>query len=59
MSRWSVAIDLLISTDDSMARIAHAVGYESEAAFRNAFRKIVGQPPGKVRRARAVASAGV
>ncbi|MEQ8858478.1 MAG: AraC family transcriptional regulator [Pseudomonadales bacterium] len=53
--RMQMAIDLLTRTDDSMAQIAEAVGYESEAAFRNAFRKVVGQPPGQVRRSRSAA----
>lgn len=48
--RMQTAIDLLTGTEDSMARIAEAVGYESEAAFRHAFRKVVGVPPGQVRR---------
>jgi AraC family transcriptional regulator, activator of mtrCDE len=52
VTRWrmQLAVDLLTSTDDSMARIAEAVGYESEAAFRHAFRKTIGVPPGRIRR---------
>lgn len=50
--RMQTAIDLLTGTDDSVARIAESVGYESEAAFRHAFRKVVGSPPGQIRRAR-------
>ena len=48
--RMQVAIDLLTTTDTSVAGIADSVGYQSEAAFRNAFRKLVGVPPGQVRR---------
>jgi AraC-like DNA-binding protein len=29
----------------AVARVAEAVGYESEAAFSRAFKKLVGQPP--------------
>lgn len=52
VTRWrmQVAIDLLTSSDDAMASIAEAVGYESEVAFRNAFRKVIGEPPGQLRR---------
>lgn len=52
VTRWrmQMAVDLLTSTSDSMARIAEAVGYESEAAFRHAFRKTIGEPPGRLRR---------
>ncbi len=49
--RMQVAIDLLTAGDDAIAQIATAVGYQSEAAFRNAFRTVVGTPPGTLRRA--------
>jgi AraC-like DNA-binding protein len=45
---------LLETTRTSVAEIAERCGYESEAAFRKAFRKITGQPPGEVRRNAAV-----
>ena len=48
--RMQMAVDLLTSTDMAVAQIAEAVGYDSEAAFRHAFRKVVGRPPGQVRR---------
>lgn len=51
--RMQLAVDLLTTTDQSMARIAEAVGYESEPAFRHAFRKVIGEPPGRVRKAAA------
>lgn len=53
VARWrmQVAVDMLSHTDEPVARIAEFVGYESEAAFRNAFRKMMGRPPGHVRRA--------
>ena len=52
LGRWrmQIAIDALTSTDQSVAQIAESVGYGSEAAFRAAFSKIVGQPPGQIRR---------
>lgn len=49
--RMQVAIDALASTDQSVAQIAEAAGYRSEAAFRNAFKNVVGEPPGTFRRA--------
>lgn len=48
--RMQVAIDALTTTDKSVAQIAEEVGYGSEAAFRNAFKNIVGQTPGRIRR---------
>ena len=48
--RMQVAIDTLTTTDHSVAQIADTVGYGSEAAFRNAFKNIVGQTPGQIRR---------
>ena len=36
----------------SLAQIAADVGYESEAAFQRAFKKVVGVPPGLWRRGR-------
>ncbi len=49
--RMQVAVDLLTTTDAGMGSIAEAVGYASEAAFRNAFASHMGQPPARVRRA--------
>ena len=48
--RMQVAVDLLTTTQRSMAQISEAVGYRSEAAFRNAFSKVTGEPPGAIRR---------
>ena len=48
--RMQVAIDALTASDQPVAQIAEDVGYGSEAAFRHAFRNIVGDTPGKVRR---------
>jgi AraC-like DNA-binding protein len=41
---------LLRETTDAIARIAYAVGYESEAAFNRAFRREYSVPPAAWRR---------
>lgn len=43
----------------SIAQAAADVGYESEAAFNRAFKRLVGVPPGAWRRSRAAASTSV
>ena len=48
--RMQIAKQLLQETQISMTEIAEQVGYESEAAFRKAYKKIVGEPPGEARR---------
>lgn len=47
LTRWRmhVAADRLRNSDNSTAAIAHDVGYESEAAFSTAFKKIHGHSP--------------
>lgn len=40
----------LLAEGGGVAEVASAVGYESEAAFSRAFKKLVGQPPGSWRR---------
>jgi AraC-like DNA-binding protein len=40
----------LLSDGGQVAQVADAVGYESEAAFSRAFKKVVGQAPGTWRR---------
>ena len=42
--RMQLASHLLLQ-GQAVARVAEAVGYESEAAFSRAFKKLVGQPP--------------
>ena len=37
-------------TSDTLAQIAERVGYQSEPSFNRAFKRVVGIPPGKVRR---------
>jgi AraC-like DNA-binding protein len=48
--RMQIAAGLLTHGSDNLARVAAAVGYESEAAFSRAFKKIVGMPPATWRR---------
>lgn len=40
----------LHNTQDSLAIIAERVGYQSEPAFNRAFKRVVGIPPGRVRK---------
>ena len=48
LTRWrmQVASDLVARNTLSLAQIASEVGYESEAAFQRAFKKVVGTSPG-------------
>jgi AraC-like DNA-binding protein len=50
--RLKMAAELLQSTEDSVAEIAAAVGYGSEAAFNRAFKRKFDFPPAKFRRNR-------
>jgi AraC-like DNA-binding protein len=52
VARWRMlkARELLLDTSLSVARVAEAVGYQSEFSFSKAFRRIFGVPPGVVRR---------
>lgn len=52
--RMRLAADRLRRTDDSVASIAAAVGYASEAAFSTAFRRVMGRAPGRHRQDRSV-----
>jgi AraC-like DNA-binding protein len=54
--RMQIAAGLLTQGSDNIARIAEAVGYESEAAFSRAFKKIVGMPPAAWRKGRMLPS---
>jgi AraC family transcriptional regulator, alkane utilization regulator len=47
--RMQLAANHLLSGTESGAVIANRVGYESEAAFSRAFKKVVGTPPGQWR----------
>lgn len=48
--RMQLASGLLRSTNATVAAIAQDVGYESEAAFARAFKRLVGAPPASWRR---------
>jgi AraC-like DNA-binding protein len=50
--RMQLAANHLLSGTDSIATIAELTGYESEAAFSRAFKKIVGTPPSEWRKRR-------
>ena len=55
--RMQIAAGLLSQSSDNVARVAAAVGYESEAAFSRAFKKVIGQPPAAWRRGQTLRSA--
>jgi len=52
VARWrmQIAVDSLRHGDASVAELANRLGYSSEAAFARAFKRIIGKPPGAVRR---------
>ena len=47
--RMAEAVRLLRDPNQSVARIAERLGYQTEAAFRRAFKRVQGFAPGKVR----------
>jgi len=49
--RMQKAAEHLRTTDDALALVAETIGYESEAAFSNAFKQHYGMRPGEYRRA--------
>ena len=51
VTRWRMlhALDVLESSDATVAAVARSVGYDSEAAFSRAFTRIMGQPPSVAR----------
>lgn len=51
--RMQLATGLLANGKESVAQIASQVGYESEAAFSRAFKKLIGTPPAEWRRTHA------
>ena len=51
--RMQLAHRELRVTSDTLSRIAERVGYQSEPAFNRAFKRVVGMPPGAVRKRRA------
>lgn len=48
--RMQLAHRELRETSDTLARIAERVGYQSEPAFNRAFKRVMGMPPGAVRK---------
>ncbi|MEJ2177705.1 MAG: AraC family transcriptional regulator [Gammaproteobacteria bacterium] len=48
--RMRLAHRELRETSDTLAKIAERVGYQSEPAFNRAFKRVVGMPPGAVRK---------
>ncbi len=51
--RMQLAAELLRSTNATVASVAQEVGYDSEAAFARAFKRLVGRPPAAWRRQQA------
>jgi AraC-like DNA-binding protein len=58
LARWRMALasDALLSTADTVVQIAHNVGYDSEAAFSRAFKRVYGMPPAQWRKGAATAA---
>jgi AraC-like DNA-binding protein len=54
--RMTLARDLLLDQDTTLAEIASQVGYSSEYAFATAFRRHHGQPPGRWRQQAAMST---
>jgi AraC-like DNA-binding protein len=52
VARWrmEVALGLLRDEGATVGELAHQLGYRSEAAFARAFKRVIGVPPGAVRR---------
>ena len=52
LTKWRLKLgaELLLSTEDSVAEVAAAVGYGSEAAFNRAFKREFDYPPAQFRR---------
>jgi AraC-like DNA-binding protein len=55
VTRWRMhlALDQLAGGDATVAELADRLGYRSEAAFARAFKRVIGSPPGAVRRGEA------
>jgi AraC-like DNA-binding protein len=52
VTRWRmhVAVDALKQEGANVAELAYRLGYRSEAAFARAFKRVVGRPPGALKR---------
>lgn len=48
--RMQLAHRQILQTSDSLAKIAQRIGYHSEPAFNRAFKRVMGMPPGAVRK---------
>jgi AraC-like DNA-binding protein len=59
VTRWrmQVAVNSLKEEGATVAELASRLGYRSEAAFARAFKRVIGLPPGAVKRAEPVAYA--
>jgi AraC-like DNA-binding protein len=59
LAQWRLKLgaEILQSTEDSMAEVAAAVGYGSEAAFNRAFKREFDCPPAQFRRHRNASTA--
>ena len=57
LAQWRLKLgaEILQSTEDSVAEVARAVGYGSEAAFNRAFKREFDCPPAQFRRKRKAA----
>ena len=55
LTRWrmQVALELLRTSDLTVAVIAHQAGYDSEAAFSRAFKRVIGMSPRSARKLKA------
>ncbi|AUH52367.1 AraC family transcriptional regulator [Chromobacterium sp. ATCC 53434] len=54
LTHWRIAkASAALRAGESIASVAESVGYGSEAAFHSAFKRIVGQSPGRYRRSQA------
>jgi AraC-like DNA-binding protein len=53
LTRWrmQVAVDALREEGATVAELADRLGYRSEAAFARAFKRVIGVPPGAIKRA--------
>ncbi|MGZ0177889.1 MAG: helix-turn-helix domain-containing protein [Acidimicrobiales bacterium] len=52
-----VATDLLRDQQQSIAHVTAQTGYQSEASFSRAFKRVMGHPPSAARRSAASAAA--
>jgi AraC-like DNA-binding protein len=48
--RMQLALAALQNGDATIAQLADQLGYRSQAAFARAFKRVIGTPPGAVRR---------